>query len=136
MERLTVQQQRDVTKMSSEHLRALLIAAGYNEDTVTSLERQALLDAYAEHYLSLTVEGAMGGIISEEADANVDVSIADVSMSKVERQERGLRLREQELEMRMMEMKRQREEQEREKEFRKFEMEKQDEWRKLSLIHI
>ena len=82
MERLTVQQQRDVTKTSSERLRALLIAAGYNEDTVTSLERQGLLDAYAEHYLFLPVEGAMGGIISEEAEANVDVSIADVSMSK------------------------------------------------------
>ena len=111
MERLTVQQQRDVTKTSSERLRALLIAAGYNKDNVTSLERQALLDAYAEHYFSLPVEGAMGGIISEEAEANVDVSrppIADVSMSKDERKERELRLREQELEMRKFEMKKNR----------------------------
>ena len=108
MERLTVQQHRDVTKMSSERLRALLIAAGYNKDNVTSLERQALLDAYAEHYLSLPVEGAMGGIISEEAEANVDVSIADVSMIKEERKERELRLREQELEMRKFEMKKNR----------------------------
>ena len=52
MEKLTAAQQQQVKKMSDERLRIKLIGAGYEEEHVLRLEREALLATYAEHLAS------------------------------------------------------------------------------------
>ena len=52
MEKLSVEKQTEVSKMSTEHLRAKLTKAGYDEDEVFEMDRSELLSTYAEYLLS------------------------------------------------------------------------------------
>jgi len=52
MEKLSVEKRIDVSKMSTERLRARLIKAGYDEDEVFKMDRSELLSTYAEYLLS------------------------------------------------------------------------------------
>ena len=52
MEKLAAAQQYQVKEMFDERLRIKLIGAGYEEEHVLSLEREALLATYAEHLAS------------------------------------------------------------------------------------
>ena len=52
MEKLSVEKRTEVSKMSTERLRAKLIKAGYDEDEVFEMDRSELLSTYAEYLLS------------------------------------------------------------------------------------
>ena len=52
MEKLSVEKQTEVSKMSMERLRAKLTKAGYDEDEVFEMDRSELLSTYAEYLLS------------------------------------------------------------------------------------
>jgi len=47
MDALTPEQQAEIKKLSSERIRAKLVKAGYDEDTVFAFDRQQLLDTFA-----------------------------------------------------------------------------------------
>ena len=51
MDRVTVEQRKEIVKTSTDRLRTRLIRAGYNEATVMSYSRHELMDAYAEYSL-------------------------------------------------------------------------------------
>ena len=46
MEKLSVEKRTEVSKMSTERLRARLIKAGYDEDEVFEMDRSELLSTY------------------------------------------------------------------------------------------
>ena len=48
MEKLTVEQQQQIKKMSNDRLRVKLTAAGYDEETVVAMEREVMMTTYAE----------------------------------------------------------------------------------------
>ena len=50
MEKLTAAQQQGIKKMSDERLQLKLVAAGYAEDVVVSMERETMLSTYAEFW--------------------------------------------------------------------------------------
>ena len=50
MEKLSVEKRTEVSKMSTERLRARLIKAGYDEDEVFEMDRSELLSTYANTY--------------------------------------------------------------------------------------
>ena len=52
MEKLSVEKRTEVSKMSTERLRAILTKAGYDEDEVFEMDRGELLSTYAEYLLS------------------------------------------------------------------------------------
>ena len=52
MEKLSVEKRTEISKMSTERLRAKLIKAGYDEDEVFEMDRSELLSTYAEYLLS------------------------------------------------------------------------------------
>ena len=74
MEKLSVEKRTEVSKMSTERLRAKLTKAGYDEDEVFEMDRSQLLSTYAEYLLSPPIpespekaEGvAVGGMSAEE----------------------------------------------------------------------
>ena len=73
MEKLSVEKRTEVSKMSTERLRAKLTKAGYDEDEVFEMDRSELLSTYAEYLLSPIPEspekaegGAAGGMSAEE----------------------------------------------------------------------
>jgi len=51
MDTLTPEQQAEIKKLSSERIRAKLVEAGYDKDTVFACDRQQLLDTLAEFTL-------------------------------------------------------------------------------------
>jgi len=51
MEKLSVEKRTEVSKMSTERLRAKLIKAGYDEDEVVEMDRSELSSIYAEYLL-------------------------------------------------------------------------------------
>jgi len=114
MEKLSVEKRTEVSKMSSERLRAKLIKAGYDEDEVFEMDRSQLLSTYAEYLLSPPIPespekaegGAIGGMSAEEWE-----------------------LRKQELELRKEELQMQREMRQQELE----RQEKEEEWRQDDL---
>ena len=69
MEKLSVEKRTEVSKMSTERLRARLIKAGYDEDEVFEMDRGGLLSTYAEYLLSPPIpipespERAEGGVV-------------------------------------------------------------------------
>jgi len=63
MEKLTAAQQQQVRKMSDERVRIKLIGAGYEEEHVLSLEREALLATYAEHLASGRPKAGLVGYV-------------------------------------------------------------------------
>ena len=52
MEKLSVEKRTEVSKRSTECLRAKLLKAGYDEDEVFEMDRSELLSTYAEYLLS------------------------------------------------------------------------------------
>ena len=52
MEKLAAEKQAEVSKMSTERLRAKLTKAGYDEDDVFEMERGDLLNTYAEYLVT------------------------------------------------------------------------------------
>jgi len=67
MEKLSVEKRIDVSKMSTERLRARLIKAGYDEDEVFKMDRSELLSTYVEYLLSPPIpespKKAEGGVV-------------------------------------------------------------------------
>jgi len=107
MEKHPAEKQAAPSKMSSERLRSKLAEAGYDEQTFITLDRNTLLNMYAEYlYLKTPLDKAPGGLASG----------GEVSTEK--RSEREIRLREQELELRRMKMEKDREKEEKEFELR------------------
>ena len=80
--------------MSTEHLRAKLTKAGYDEDEVFEMDRSQLLRTYAEYLLSPPIpespEKAEGGMSAEELE---------LKRRKEERLQQELELRKEELQM-------------------------------------
>ena len=72
MEKLSVEKRTEVSKMSTERLRARLIKAGYDEDEVVEMDCNELLSTYAEYLLSPPIpespEKAEGGVSAEELE--------------------------------------------------------------------
>jgi len=52
MEKLSIEKRTEVSKMSTERLRARLIKAGDDENEVVEMDRSNLLSTYAEYLLS------------------------------------------------------------------------------------
>jgi len=94
MEKLSVNKQTEVFKMSTERLRARLIKAGYDEDEVVEMDRNELLSTYAEYLhlppISESPEEAEGGMSAEELK---------LRRRKKERLQQELELRKKELQM-------------------------------------
>ena len=104
MEKLTAEKRAEVSKMSTERLRAKLIKAGYDEDDIFEMERGDLLNTYAEYLVtpSLTESPEKAGAVGGMSEAEIEFR----------RQE--LEIRRQELEWRQAEAERQRKEKEEE----------------------
>ena len=72
MEKLSVEKRTEVSKVSTERLRAKLTKAGYDEDEVFEMDRSELLSTYAEYLLSPPIpespEKAEGGMSAEELE--------------------------------------------------------------------
>ena len=98
--------------MSTERLHARLIKAGYDEDEVVEMDRNELLNTYAEYLLSPPIlespEKAEGGMSAEELK---------LRRRKEERLQQELELRKKELqmqkEMRLQDEERRKQEEER-----------------------
>ena len=52
MEKLSAEKRTEVSKMSTERLRARLIKTGYDEDEVFEMDRSELISTYAAYLLS------------------------------------------------------------------------------------
>jgi len=65
MENLSVEKRTEVSKRSTESLRAKLTKAGYDEDEVFEMDRSQLLSTYAESP-EKAEGGAVGGMSAEE----------------------------------------------------------------------
>jgi len=67
MEKLSVEKRTEVSKISTERLRARLIKAGYDEDEVVEMDCNELLSTYAEYLFSPPIpespEKAEGGVV-------------------------------------------------------------------------
>jgi len=111
MEKLSVEKRTEVSKMSTERLRARLIKAGYDEDEVFEMDRSELLSTYAEYLLSPPTPES-----PEKAEGGVVPPTAGVSVEELE-------LKRQELELRKEELQMQREMRQQEEERRKQELE-------------
>ena len=109
MEKLSVEKGTEVSKMSTERLRAKLTKAGYNEDEVFEMDRIELLSTYAEYLISPPIpespEKAEGGAVG--------------SMSAEEWE-----FRKQELELKKQELEFQKQKEEKEEERRKQEFQR------------
>jgi len=108
MEKLSVEKRTEVSKMSTERLRARLIKAGYDKDEVFEMDRSELLSTYADYLLSPPIpespEKAEGGVVSP---------VAGMSAEEWEFRKQELELRKEELRMqreREREMRQQKEE--------------------------
>ena len=126
MEKLTAEKRAEVSKMSTERLRAKLIKAGYDEDEIFEMERGDLLNTYAEYLITPPLPES-----PEKAGAVGGMSAAEIEFRKQE-----LELRKQELEWqrewRQAETERQRREREEDLERQKQEVERQRRKKKKS----
>jgi len=127
MEKISVEKQTEVSKMSTERLRARLIKAGYDEYEVFEMDRSELLSTYAEYLLSPPIPES-----PEKAEGGVVPPTAGVSAEELELKRQELELRKEELqmqrEMRQQELEKQEKEEERrkqEEERRQGELEKE-----------
>jgi len=126
MEKLSVEKRTEVSKMSTERLRAELIKAGYDEDEVFEMDRGELLSTYAEYLLSPRIPespekaegGAVGGISAEEWEFRKQE--LELKRQKEERIQREEERRKQELEFQ-----KQKEEKEEERRKQEFEFQKE-----------
>ena len=108
MEKLNTKQQAEVSKMSTERLRTKLTDAGYDEGHIADLDRNDLLNLYAEYLVAppvVTVPelGAVGG------------QVGGMSAEELSLRQKELELRQKELLLREQELERQRQKDEEEK---------------------
>jgi len=107
MEKLSVEKRTEVSKMSTERLRARLIKAGYDEDKVFQMDRSELLSTYAKYLLSPPIHespekaegGAVGGMSAEEWEfrkQELELRKQEFEFQK-ERQEKGEERRQEDL---------------------------------------
>lgn len=90
MEKLTAEKRAEVSKMSTERLRAKLIKAGYDEDKIFETERGDLINTYAEYLITPPLPES-----PEKAGAVGGMSVAEMEFRRQE-----LELRKQEFEWR------------------------------------
>jgi len=132
MENRSVEKRTEVSKMSTERLRAILIKAGYDEHEVFEMDRSELLGTYAEYLFSPPIpespEKAEGGMSAEELE---------LRRRKEERLEQELKLRKEELqmqkEMRQQELEFQKQRQVKEEERREEDLDRQRQRDELEL---
>ena len=98
MEKLTTEQKADVKKMSTERLRLKLGKAGYDEDTIETMDRTALVNEYVE-YLS-----------KPHAAAAEPQAVGGSAAAELELRKQELKLRQEELEWRKWDADRDRQE--------------------------
>lgn len=115
MDKLNAKQQEEVKRMSTERLVIKLTKVGYDEETLASMDRGALMAAFAEHLL--------------KPSSVVAVSLGDLELRKLE-----LKMRERELEAKEAREKKEAEERERDREERIKREEKEDVWREKELL--
>ena len=115
MEKFSAEKRAEVSKMSTERLRARLIKAGYDEDDIVEMERGHLLNTYAEYLVTPSLPES-----PEKAGAVGGMSKAEIEFRKQE-----LEIRKQELEWRQAEADRQRKEKEEELERQRKEKEEE-----------
>ena len=82
MDALTPEQQAEIKKLSSERIRAKLVKAGYDEDTVFAFDRQQLLDTFAVFTLK---------------PVEITASDAELRGREIEARQQELKLREVEI---------------------------------------
>jgi len=111
MEKLSVEKRTEVSKLSTERLRARLIKAGYDEDEVFEMDGSELLSTCAEYLLSPPIPES-----PEKAEGG---AVGGMSAEKWE-------FRKQELELRKEELQTQRETRKQEFEFQKEIQEKEE----------
>ena len=110
MEKLAAEKRAEVSKMSTERLRAKLIKAGYDEDEIFEMERGDLLNTYAEYLITPPLPespektGAVGGMSEAEIEfrkQELDLRKQELEWQREWRQaetERQRREKEEELE--------------------------------------
>ena len=102
MEKLAAEKRAEVSKMSTERLRAKLIKAGYDEDDIFEMERGDLLNTYAEYLVTPSLP---------ESPEKVG-AVGSMSEAEIEFRRQELETRKHELEWRQEEWKRRRKERE------------------------
>ena len=124
MDQLSADQQREIKKTGSERLRDGLIKAGYDEDSVSSYDRNALMNAFAQLFLTpspVEPQGATGGVEAgypeqpEQTNYNpAEETELDLRRRELMLREKEMRMRKKELELREKELERQKEKDEEE----------------------
>jgi len=94
MEKLSVEKRTEVSKMSTERLRAKLMKAGYDEDEVLEMDRSELLSTYAEYLLKPSLPES-----PEKAEGGMSAEKLELKKRKEERLQQELELRKEELQM-------------------------------------
>ena len=89
MEKLSVEKRTEISKMSTERLRARLIKAGYDENEVFEMDRSELLSTYAEYLFSPPIPE------SPEKAEGVVPPTAGVSVEELELKRQALELKRQ-----------------------------------------
>ena len=142
MEKLAAEKRAEVSKMSTERLRAKLIKAGYDEDEIVEMERGDLLNTYAEYVITPPLPEspekaeAVGGMNEAEIEfrkQELELRIQELEWQKEWRQaetERQRREREEDLERQKQEVERQRQQKE-EEEVERLRKEKEEELERL-----
>jgi hypothetical protein len=82
MEKLTAEQHAKVKRMSSERLRIKLGKAGYDEEGIAGMDRNALLQTYAEHLLKAPAEQA-GAAVKAAGAAEVELRKMELQLRQV-----------------------------------------------------
>ena len=128
MEKLSVEKRTEVSKMSTERLRARFIKAGYDEDEVFKMDRSELLNTYAEYLLSPPIPES-----PEKAEAGVVPPTAGASAEELEFRKQELELRRRKEERLQREFEYQKERQEKEKVRREEDLDRQRQRDELEL---
>ena len=128
MEKLSVEKRTEVSKMSTERLRAKLIKAGYDEDEVFEINRSELLSTYAKYLLSPPIPES-----PEKAEGGVVPPTAGVSAEELEFRKQKLELKRQKEDRLPREFEYQKEKQEKEEERRQDELQRRRQEREEDL---
>jgi len=100
VEKLSVEKRTEVSKMSTERLRASLIKAGYDENEVFEMDRSEFVSTYAEYLLTPPIPES-----PRKAEGGVVPPTAGMSAEELELKRQKLELKKQVLEIRRQERK-------------------------------
>jgi len=103
MDQHSADQQREIKKTSSERLSDGLIKAGYDEDTLLSSDRNALMNAFAQLLLTpspVEPQGATGGVEAGYPEQPKQTNYDPAEETELDLR-RELMLREKEMRMRV-----------------------------------